>query len=616
MRFMSYKVNLSEQLIKTLDSLPNEAGVYQYFDASNKIIYVGKSKCLKKRVRSYFDRTHDSMRTSQLVQHIMRIEYTITQNELEALILECNLIKKYQPKYNVLFKDGKTYPYIKFHTHLKYPFIEKVRQVKSDGAKYYGPYVDTYKLSQILKYIDQYYPLVKCNKDVSKMDGKACLDFQINRCIGPCFKQIDDNQYDSWIEQIKDLFEGRINMVSQRLKGEMQDHAQKLNFEKAAILRNQMLALDIFTNKQDIMSQVDKNEDIIAISVVDQHYLIQHLLVRKGKIIDQRKIMEENTFLQSKSDLLIQYFRQFYLGFVDCAIEVVCEESIDHSDHYQEFCASYELLHNRKFVITIPKIGRRRRLLNLAIKNSSEALRAELYKSDKTGKLLVETKDSLNLKSIPYRIECFDISNIQGTEPVASMVVAINGKMDNSEYRRFRIRIKQTPDDFAMMREAVFRRYKRLKDDNKKMPDLIIIDGGLGQLHAAAESLRDLGLKIELSSLAKREELIYIDGDFNSPYQLGKFSQVRLFFQRIRDEAHRFAITYHKKLRSKRTLHSILDEVHGIGKSRREKLLKAFKSVDEISEKTVQDLVDIGIPSTVASDLLSYLRSHKDSKSL
>ncbi|MCO4782881.1 MAG: excinuclease ABC subunit UvrC [Candidatus Cloacimonetes bacterium] len=613
---MSYKVNLSQQLIKTLESIPNESGVYQYFDASNTIIYVGKSKCLKKRVRSYFDRTHDSMRTAQLVQHIVRIEYTTTQNELEALILECNLIKKYQPKYNVLFKDGKTYPYIKFNNHLKYPYIEKVRQVKQDGAKYYGPYVDTYKLSQILKYIDQYYPLVKCNKDVSNRDGKACLDYQINRCVGPCFKEIDDLQYNEWVSQIKDLFEGKVSLVSQRLKVEMQLQAKSLNFEKAAVLRNQMMALDIFTNKQDVITQVDKNEDIIAISIIDQHYLIQHLLVRKGKIIDQRKIMQENTFRQSRSDLLIQYFRQFYLSFVDCAIEVVCEEPIEENDQFNEFCESYELMHNKKFTISIPKIGRRRRLLNLAIKNSSEALRAELYKSDKTGKLLVETKESLNLKSIPYRIECFDISNIQGTDPVASMVVAINGKMDNSEYRRFKIRVKQTPDDFAMMREAVFRRYKRLQDDHKKMPDLIIIDGGLGQLHAAAESLRDLGLSIELTSLAKREELIYVDGDFNSPYQLGRFSQVRLFFQRIRDEAHRFAITYHKKLRSKRTIHSILDEVHGIGKSRREKLLNAFKSVDVIADQTVQNLVDIGIPSNVASDLLSYLKSHLDSKNL
>lgn len=605
---MSFKINLSEEIKKTLEQIPNEPGVYQYFNQSNKVIYVGKSKFLKKRVRSYFDRKHDSMRTCQLVKHIFRIEYTITQNELEALILECNLIKSYMPKYNVLFKDGKTYPYIKFHTHLKFPFIEKVRKVQSDGAKYYGPFVDTYKLSQILKYLDQYYPLIKCNKDVSKQDGKACLEYQINRCVGSCFKKVDEPQYDQWILQIKDLFEGKINLVATQLQEQMKQQAKLLEFEKAAILRNQLQALDIFTNKQDAMSLVSKNEDVIAISMVDNHYLIQHLLVRKGKIIDQRKIIEKNEFLQSKQEILIQYFKQFYLSFVDCAIEVICEEVFEKNDLFLDFCNSYELMHKKKFIVSIPKIGRRRRLLNLAIKNSSESLRAELYKADKTGKLLIETKENLNLKSIPYRIECFDISNIQGTDPVASMVVAINGKMDNSEYRRFKIKIKQTPDDFAMMSEAILRRYKRLQDENKKMPDLIIIDGGLGQLHAAAKSLNDLGLSIELTSLAKREELIYVENNFNSPYQLGQFSQVRLFFQRIRDEAHRFAITYHKKLRSKRTLHSILDEVSGIGKKRREKLLKTFKSIEEISEQNIQSLVDTGIPQMIASDLLAYLK--------
>ena len=485
-----------------------------------------------------------------------------------------------------------------------------MRQVKSDQANYYGPFVDSYKLSQILRYIDQYYPLVKCSKDVSKRDGKACLEYQIKRCIGPCFQEIDDELYDQWISQIKDLFEGKISLVASRLEETMKSYAKDLDFEKAAMVRNQLQALEIFTYKQDVMSLVNKNEDIIAISMIDDYYLIQHLLVRKGKIIDQRKIMEQNEYLQSKHEILIQYFKQFYLGFVDCAIEVICEEEFENSDMFQDFRDSYEMMHKKQFVISVPKIGRRRRLLNLAIKNSSEALRAELYKSDKTGKLLVETREQLHLKNIPYRIECFDISNIQGTEPVASMVVAINGKMDHSQYRRFKIRIKQTPDDFAMMSEAVYRRYKRLRDDHKKMPDLILVDGGLGQLHAAAKSLHELGLSIELSSLAKREELIYVDNDFNSPYQLGKFSQVRLFFQRIRDEAHRFAITYHKHLRSKRTLHSILNEVHGIGKKRREKLLQTFKSIEEISLQSVQNLVDQGIPESIASDLIAYLQTH------
>lgn len=597
-----------QDLSSTLKNLPNLPGVYLYFDEEDEILYVGKSRNLKQRVSSYFDRSrkHD-LKTIALVEKIARLEFVTTRTETEALILECNLIKKYSPHYNILFKDGKTYPWIKVHLQHPYPWLEKVREVKKDGAKYYGPYAQEWKVNRILKFVDRHYKLVKCNKPILDRSGKACLDYQIGRCDGPCFQEIEEELYKSELEEVLKILDGKLHLVIARLDREMQRASRDLEFELAARYRDQMKALELLREQQDATVANEHSYDVLGISVIGNESLIQHIQIRSGKISDQSKVRGEVNGSEPE-ELLVEYMKQLSLYVSDPPREFIFTEELEETEEVELFKQAYQEKFTRQIILTTPIQGRKRRLALMASKNAFESLKVELAKEERSGSLLLSLKEELELEKVPYRIECFDISNIQGTNPVASMVVAMHGKMEKREYRKFKIRIKETPDDFAMMREAVYRRYSRLQKEGSAMPDLVLIDGGLGQLSSAAAALQELGLKLQLCSLAKREELVFIEGR-DEPVQLGKGNPTRLFLQEIRDEAHRFAVSYHRTLRSKRTLHSILEEVEGIGPKRRAKILKTYPDYKSYSKLSVEDLMELGVPRQSASDVLKVVKA-------
>lgn len=602
--------DLSLGLRTILHTLPELPGVYQYFNEEEEIIYVGKSRNLKKRVTSYFQKQSSSARTALLVQNIHSIQFTVTSSETEALLLEINLIKQYNPRFNVLFKDGKSYPYIKFHSQLKFAYVEKVRDVQRDGARYFGPFVQEGKVNRILRFIDRHYKLVKCQKDVSAKNGKACLDFQIGRCDGPCFQSINEKDYDEEVAQVERLLEGRYLDLKRRLTEKMLESSKNLAFETAAKVRDQIQAITILEQEQDAIGSQDHSFDVLAIDGLGDCVLIQHLIVRNGKIVEQFKVRVENrNSWQQLDEILFEYIRVHYGQVKDSPHQINLDRELKEPLEVDEFLQQFRELQGHKLEFHCPQRGRKKRLLDLAVKNVAESLKADLQRKDRVGTLLLKTYELLGLPKVPYHIECFDISNIQGSDPVASMVVAINGKMEKKLYRHYKIRCKSTPDDFAMMNEAVLRRYRRLIEEEKSLPDLVLIDGGVGQLHAAAEALKNLNIQIPLASLAKKEELIFILGrEQDGGQQLGSDSSVRLFFQTIRDEAHRFAVTFHRKLRKKRTLHSILEDIPGIGPARRKKLLLQFRSARMILDASIDEIKALGIPEQSAQNLMVHLR--------
>ena len=603
-------INVDTNLKSILRNIPELPGVYQFYDNSNEIIYIGKSRNLKKRVSSYFQKQPDSPRIALLVKNIFDIQFTVTNTETEALMLEINLIKSHSPRFNVLFKDGKSYPYIKLHTQLPFAYVEKVRKVNNDGAIYFGPFVQEGKVNRILRFIDRHYKLVKCQKDVSDQNGKACLDYQIGRCDGPCFQTIDHHFYEDEVLEVKNLLNGGYLDLRRRLNNKMMKFSQQLAFENAAKIRDQIKAITILEQEQDAISSDEQSYDVIAIDQLEANVLIQHLIIRNGKIVEQFKVRSEKQFVEQDIDeILFEYIKTHYAQVKDSPYQINLDRNFSTKLDVKNFLIQFKELHGHKLDIHMPQRGRKKRLLDLAVKNVSESLKADLQKKDRVGTLLSKTYELLKLPKVPYCIECFDISNIQGSEPVASMVVALNGKMEKKLYRHFKIRCKSTPDDFAMMKEAVSRRYTRLIQEERSFPDLVLIDGGLGQLNAAAQVLQELGVNIPLASLAKKEELIFVHGATNNEgIQLGADNSVRLFFQTIRDEAHRFAITYHRKLRKKRTLHSVLEDVPGIGPTRRKKLLRQFRSARMILEASIDEIISLGIPEDSAQNLIIHLK--------
>ncbi len=602
------------RLERDLKNLVEKPGVYQFYDEQGQVLYVGKSRSLKQRVNSYFRVRHENPRLRQLVSRIHRLEFVVTRSEEEALILECNLIKRLLPRYNILFRDGKTYPYLKLMDQHPYAWVEKVREIKDDGARYFGPFCQEWKVNQILKFIKAHYKLIKCDTPILDRLGKPCMDYQIGRCDGPCFQEIDEDFYATEMREVRSILEGRFGRVRQELQKRMQALARDLDFERAARLRDQIEALEILNQEQWASDPDQSSLDVLAISTIGDRYLIQHLMVRSGKIVDQAKIQGEALWMDesqgnSESTLLVQYMQQHYLRIQDPPRQVCVALKLADRPGFQSFLASFQTLFGRKLDVKNPLQGRKARLLELAGKNAYEGLRAEMKVKDQSGDLIEEVMRGLQLKRLPRRIECFDISNTSGTNPVASMVVAIDGRLEKKLYRKFRIRCQDTPDDFEMMREAIRRRYSGTLQVSEDEPDLILVDGGLGQLHAAEEVLRDLSLDIPLGSLAKKEELIYVCGQEATPYQLGKFSPVRLYFQEIRDEAHRFAVSYHRRLRSKAALTSILDQIPGVGPARKALILKAYPNLKSLRTVTLQDLKHLGLSGQVAQNILDCFQN-------
>ena len=576
---------------------PEKPGVYIMKDKRGRIIYIGKAVSLKNRVRSYFQSPKNlPVKVASMVPKIENIEYIVTDSEVEALILECNLIKFNRPKYNILLRDDKQYPYIKIATSQPFPRLEVVRRVKKDGARYFGPYADVGAMREAIDVINKIFPIRSCKKDLSQVPLKErpCLNYYIKRCLAPCQGSVEQEEYDEMIKNIIMFLEGKQETLIKQLREKMEEEAAKLDFEKAAILRDQISALQKVLEEQKIVSTDMTDQDIIAMARGIDTVCIQVFFVREGKLVEREPFILSNTKGAERKEILTAFVKQFYNNTNFIPKEIIIEEEIDDKITIQEWLYGKK---GSKVYISIPKRGEKKKLAEMVAENARIYLE-QIENKDELEKLknmqaLEELQKYLGLKDIPHRIEAFDISNTQGTESVASMVVFEEGQPKKEDYRKFKIKTVEGPNDFESMREVIFRRFKRaILGDEKfnNLPDLLLIDGGKGQLRYAREALRELGLEsIFTIGLAKEFEHIFVEGK-EEPIVLPEDSEALYLVQRVRDEAHRFAITFHRSLRSKRNLKSALDDIPGIGKARRLALFKTFGSLEGIRQASVEEL--------------------------
>lgn len=586
--------------IKKID-IPENPGVY-LMKANNSIIYVGKAKHLKNRVSSYFNREHDSEKTKELVRHIEDIEFIICNSEIDALILENNLIKKYTPKYNILLKDEKTYPYIRISKE-KFPNIKIIRTTKALDTKsglYFGPYpFGAWNLKKILARV---FKIRDCNRDMDKVYPRPCLKYYMKMCPGPCsFKDIYES-YNQEVDKAKELLKGHSGEVITKLNYDMENAAKEMNFEKAIIIREQLKEI-----KNAVITQVneygkDLDEDIFTYIREGDRIFICVLNIREGKVFGK---ISTNINIKNKiySSLEEEIISAFYLKH-PIPKAIVFQEFLE--DKLDSIKILLENQTKRKVNFHFPKIkSRRKELLDMGILNLIKDVQTYYNKKNILEEGLHKIYTELKLKNFPRKIECFDISNIQGKDAVASMSVSVEGRASKKDYRKFKITCKDTPDDFAMMREAITRRYSKLPIH--EFPDVILIDGGLGQINAVGEILKQIGKNdiADLLSLAKRDEEIYKYGE-SIPYKFSKDWEALKIFQRVRDEAHRFGITYHRKLRSERVISSELDKIDGVGEKRKKVLLKEFGSVAQIAKENVESLSKF-VPKNVAENIVRAL---------
>ncbi len=571
-----------DDLLTKLKTLPNSPGVYLMKDIRGKIIYVGKARVLKNRVRQYFqsNKNHGA-KVKAMVAKVADFETIVTSTEVEALILECNLIKKYRPRYNISLKDDKTYPYLRL-TAEDFPRIILTRRVIHDGSKYFGPYTSGLAVKETLQLLRKIFPLRTC-KTFAK---RPCLEFHIKRCLAPCAQKISREEYMQLVNAAEKFLEGRTSQIERELSSRMNDAAQSLNFELAAHLRDVLLAVRKVVEKQKIVTD-SGDVDAIGLARLDGETCAQIFFVRDGKVIGRENFLLSGTDDESDSQAVTEFVKQYYTRAKISAAEILLPVTLSAQDA--------ELLSKWLGVkLIVPKRGVKRSLVEMANQNAEkflaeESARRQITDSQTFG-AVEELKTLLNLPKLPRRMECFDISHIQGAETVASMVVFDNGVPDKKSYRRFKIRSAEgKPDDFLSMREVTSRRYGKIPAD---LPDLIVIDGGLGQLNSALEIIRGAGHDVPVIGLAKQFELIFVEGS-SIPIELPRDSQALKLMQRIRDEAHRFAITYHRKLRRARNLKSELNNVPGIGVKRRTELLKKFGSLAKIKAASVDELINV-----------------------
>ncbi|MFA7379822.1 MAG: excinuclease ABC subunit UvrC [Bacteroidia bacterium] len=578
-------------LKQTILSLPETPGVYRYFDKDNKLIYVGKAKSLKKRVSSYFTKNHhENRKTAVMVSKIVRIEFTLVDSEFDALLLENSLIKKHQPRFNINLRDDKTYPFICIKNE-RFPRIFPTRNPVKDGSDYFGPYASVRIMHTMLDLIKSLYPTRNCTyilseANVAALKYKTCLEFQIGNCKGPCENLQSEADYNEGIKQIKNILRGNIDEVLDFLQKEMQDASTQLHFERAAALKQKFSLLQNYQSKSTIVSKSIHNVDVFSIAYDDFYAFVNYFKVANGMIIQTHTVEIKKKLDETPAELLAYAIVEIRETFHSNSTEIIVPFEPDIED---------ERLH-----FSIPKAGEKKKLLDLSYKNAFYAKKEKLDQYDKlnpevkTERLLTVMKNDLRLQELPYHIECFDNSNFQGKYPVSAMTVFKNGKPSKKDYRHFNVRTVEGPDDFATMREVIHRRYKRAVEEKQALPQLIIIDGGKGQLSSAVESLKELGVygKVTVVGIAKRLEELYFPDD-ELPLYLDKKSETLRVIQQIRDEAHRFGITHHRKRRDKGTLQSELDAIQGIGPSTIELLLKELKSVKKIKEAPLELLEQI-----------------------
>ncbi|MDV2581159.1 excinuclease ABC subunit UvrC [Alkalibacillus haloalkaliphilus] len=593
---------MNEHIQEKLAILPDKPGCYLMKSKKDEVIYVGKSKVLKNRVRSYFTSAND-LKTQRLVNEIVDFEYIVTGSEMEALILEMNLIKKYDPKYNVMLKDDKSYPFLKI-TNERHPRLIVTRKVKKDQAKYFGPYTNVYAARETKKLLDRLYPLRKCNV----MPKRVCLYYHINQCLGPCEHFVSKETNEELVQNISKFLNGGHKEIKQEVQDKMVKASEALDFEKAKEYRDLIEHIEAVMEKQTMDLHDLTDRDIFGYSYDKGWMCAQVFFVRQGKLIERD--VSIFPFYNEPSEAFISFIASFYTHSNHIKPkEVNVPVGVDH-DLIQQYL---------DVKVKTPYRGQKKKLVDLAQENAQIALKEKFSLIEKdeerTIKAVEELGEKLNIE-IPHRIEAFDNSNIQGAHPVSALVVFIDGKPKKNQYRKYKIKTVDQPDDYEMMREVIRRRYKRVLKEGLPLPDLILVDGAKGQMSAAKDVLEnELGLDIPLCGLAKNEkhktsELLY--GEPPEPVQMKRNSQPFYLIHRIQDEVHRFAITFHRELRSKGAVQSALDEIEGIGPKRRQLLIQHFGSVEEIKSAKLEEITKLGIPQNVAESITQYFYNNSN----
>src|SRR5450432_874966 len=595
------------ELRDKVDHIPFAPGVYLYKDAGGRVIYVGKAKSLRNRVRSYFleDNLAD-IKTGTLIAEARDIDYILVENEKEALALENNLIKQYKPRYNILLRDDKTFPYIKL-TQEKYPRVYVTRRLRKDGATYFGPYFPANLAHRLVHFIHRHFKVPSCKVDLTRFHPKPCLQFHIHRCLGPCVQGLTtDEAYAGAVHDMRLFLEGRHTDLARGLRERMAQAAQEMRFEEAAGLRDLIATVEEIEERQIMAAAKGDDVDIFAAYAEPPLVALNLFHLRNGQIVDRREYFWEDQHEFDEPQFFSSLLKQIYLDqqFIPAEIHVPVE--FEDREALEEMLSEKR---NRRVEIRTPQRGQKKALLDLVQTNARHSFDGRFRVLKPSSRAIQEAlQDGLNLPVAPSRIECFDISHIQGTDKVASMVVWEEGKMKKADYRKFIIRTVIGNDDFASMHEVITRRYSRLQEENKPLPGLILVDGGLGQLHAAADALEALGITYQpLASIAKREEIIYVYGQEDEPIVLDRFSPILHLIQSIRDEAHRFAVTFHRSRRNALQLTSELDVIPGVGKLTVRKLLKEFGSSELVRAASEDQLARV-VGRAAAKKVVAHYR--------
>ena len=620
----------SDHISDVLNSLPTKPGVYLHKDAEGNVLYIGKAINLRNRVRSYFHSNVDSIKTLRLRHQIADIEVIVTDSELEALLLEMNLIKQHQPRFNVRLKDDKRYPYIKVHWADPFPKVTVTRRMVRDGGRYFGPYTSVWAVQQTLDLLRKVFPYLTCDRLITGHDERACLYYDIKLCNAPCIGAVDQEQYRATIKQLMDFLDGKSDHIVRGIERRMAVAAENLDFERAADLRDQLKAIERITARQKVIGPDDTDQDVIAFARADGDACVQVFFVRHGKLIGREYFMLDNAEGESDQEVLQEFLTQFYEDAAYVPKEVLLPAEVEEARIIEEWLRRKR---NTKVTLQVPRRGKKRELVEMAAENAQDTLAAlrQQWAADRSKHVtaITELQDALKLPSPPARIECYDISHTQGQQTVGSMVVFVQGAPHKNDYRRFNVQ-STTNDDYGSMREVLTRRFQRYRDtlagelhdpgeikarsDRPTawaiLPDLLIIDGGKGQLAVGQEVLRlfDLENEVPLAALAKQEEEIFLPDRPQSVY-LPRRSEALYLVQRVRDEAHRFANEGHRKRRAKVGVASILDAVPGVGPKRRQLLLKRFGSLEALRMASVEELSAVpGISVEVAESLKSHLQ--------
>ncbi|MDP2859085.1 MAG: excinuclease ABC subunit UvrC [Bacillota bacterium] len=605
--------------------LPEEPGVYLFKDGTGDVIYVGKAISLRDRVKSYFQSPRNlTAKTLTMVQQAQDVDYIVVESEVEALILESNLIKKHRPKYNVRLKDDKHYPYLRVTTEETWPRVLIARAIKQDGSRYFGPYTRSGAVSETMQLIRRIFPLRTCSNNVFRTVSRPCLNYHIQRCLGPCKVRVTPEEYGAMVKDICLFLEGRPEVLRESTRKRMKEASESLEFERAAKLRDQLKAIEEITQKQKIISSKAEDRDAAGVALAGPEAVVVVLQVREGKMIGAEQLYMSGPPSQTTEDVIGGFLTQYYPVAADLPDEILLPAEPEDAEVVAGWLGK---LAKHKVMLRAPVRGKAKQLVQMATRNALLALEELKPKAERdrerATKGLEELAGVLGLPRPPARIECYDISNIQGTNATGSMVVFEDGFPKKDDYRRFKIRTVEGANDFAMLAEVIGRRFKRAakaqkdpeataqgstaQDSFAHMPDLVVVDGGKGQLSSAIEALSGAGIAVPAIGLAKKEEEVFTPGS-SDPLQIPKDSDGLMLLQRIRDEAHRFAVGYHRKIRSHETRRSILDEIPGIGPKRRVALLKAFGSIRAISEASVQDLTRVkGMNEPAARRVLAHL---------